>query len=1316
MLSAKGQEGRAGCPRSQTQTVAASRQSAANFSNYGEECEKECGALPRRRYEGILALVLFFLLICNFCASAQPTPPPVSIFRSYVNDIPNEPLVTVTVSGASNVSCLTIEEDLPGLATAVSVSGDGVWLPSLGVIRWGPYFNTVATNVSYRLTGLAGNYPVNGGSWMDGEWYFSPGVTMVSVLPPAPGPVLSPPPQLPAPIFVPASGSAIPVDVLLGFGGWDFTLLDDTWAGGTRTNQNLPQQSAWFISGSSTNMSASTNALTFWNGTNAVVGLTYFTQNATTPVTLGVGDTLKATLNLVLTGVVAPNTGQGFRVGLFDFADSTLSPTRVAADGFNQLSQGNGVQGYSMSQVMGTGLETSTPLYVRVRTNLVSASLQGTTSDFSALSGSMVSNNFPGFTSGRPYVLTLTLNRTAANSIVFSASWLDTVTGGTLSDSGTDNAATNFRFDGLAIRSQTAASSATNITLSELRIDYTPQATNGEAVTTNAVIYYTLDGSLPTTNSPIYTNAIKLTSASTVRAVAFENGWMPSVAAVAYYGPQATPINAQVARSVNTSSPTAPVVSFTLVPGTNASCEAVMETLPSGLAAINMTAGGIYIASNNMVIWGPFFGTNTQSLSYQAVGQPGTYPVQATWSVDGVGAVAPATNIVVASVFSNGVPTAPSQVTAPFFTPASGSNVPVNVTITCATPGAAVYYTTDGTLPTQTSTLYSGPVHLAFASTVRAVAFTNGWTPSVASVAYYGPPPAAANAQVTRSVNTSFPGAPVVTFSIAPGTGASCVAVTETLPPGLAAASVSAGGNYIAGNNMIVWGPFFGTTPQVLSYVAVGQPGTYPVQAAWSVDGVGGGESETTNVVVASPFPTAPPQVAVPELTSTSGGILPANVTISCATPGAAIYYTTNGTLPTTNSTRYTGPLTFSTPTTLRVVAVEAGYVSSASAVGYYVVAPPTNNSLSLVRSILGNGTVLPSVTLTATPQGKVSCYAVTEMLVPGLTPSGLAADAVWNPTNNTIQWGPYMDGQARSLTYQLSGPSGNFPLAGQGSFDGNSATATGTPAAVLNPAYIAEPTNYESCTSEPISYAVDINPAPGIITVDTASGTVNWGDGTQSSVMLPVMTLQHLYSSSGTYTITLSASWTGYTATLAAEGNGTKTDTVEIYSSCGKPVIAAQPQPTNQVVLAGTTPEITVGVTSDYPLFYQWYFNQTNPIVSPTTSATLTLPYVTVSESGSYSVVVTNAYGSVTSSVATLTVVSNLVNGMARNANGSFTLNFAGLPNTESRIWATTNLTPPISWEAIFTNTATGAGGTLQFTDTNAINFPARFYLISTP
>jgi hypothetical protein len=274
----------------------------------------------------------------------------------------------------------------------------------------------------------------------------------------------------------------------------------------------------------------------------------------------------------------------------------------------------------------------------------------------------------------------------------------------------------------------------------------------------------------------------------------------------------------------------------------------------------------------------------------------------------------------------------------------------------------------------------------------------------------------------------------------------------------------------------------------------------------------------------------------------------------------------------------------------------------------------------------------------------------------------------------------------------------------------------TGATSVTFNPAYIGVPnTNYASCVTGPLTYDVDIEPAPGVITVDTASGTVAWGDGTQSAVTQPVMTLQHLYAVSGIYTITLTAAWTGHTATVTAAGNGTKTDTVQVFSSCN-PVITSQPSPSHQVVLVGGTAQFNVEATSFFPMSYQWYFNQTNPVVSPPTFATLTIPNVTIYAAGSYSVVVSNAYGSTNSAVATLTVVTPLVTSVVRNANGSVTLNFEGLPDTTTRIWAATNLSSPTFWQPIFTNNSTGANGTWQFTDTNAIDFPERFYYFTTP
>jgi len=80
-------------------------------------------------------------------------------------------------------------------------------------------------------------------------------------------------------------------------------------------------------------------------------------------------------------------------------------------------------------------------------------------------------------------------------------------------------------------------------------------------------------------------------------------------------------------------------------------------------------------------------------------------------------------------------------------------------------------------------------------------------------------------------------------------------------------------------------------------------------------------------------------------------------------------------------------------------------------------------------------------------------------------------------------------------------------------------------------------------------------------------------------------------------------------------------------------PSITGQPQPV--AVDAGDNASFSVTATSAAPLGYQWSLNGTN--ISGATASSLTITNVRQSDLGSYSVVVTNTFGSVTSSNAML-------------------------------------------------------------------------------
>ena len=170
--------------------------------------------------------------------------------------------------------------------------------------------------------------------------------------------------------------------------------------------------------------------------------------------------------------------------------------------------------------------------------------------------------------------------------------------------------------------------------------------------------------------------------------------------------------------------------------------------------------------------------------------------------------------------------------------------------------------------------------------------------------------------QATQTITFTAPASPV-TYGVSPIAlvatgGASGNAVTF---------SIVSGPGTISGSTLTITGA--GTV-----VVAANQAGNANYAAATQVT-----QSIVVNVIGVAATPTYSPVAGTYTTVQT--------VTISDATAGATIYYTTNGTTPTTSSTVYSGAITISATETLEAIATDTGYSSSAVATAAYTIANP---------------------------------------------------------------------------------------------------------------------------------------------------------------------------------------------------------------------------------------------------------------------------------------------------------------------------------------------------------------------------------------
>ena len=373
--------------------------------------------------------------------------------------------------------------------------------------------------------------------------------------------------------------------------------------------------------------------------------------------------------------------------------------------------------------------------------------------------------------------------------------------------------------------------------------------------TVGATIYYTTDGTEPTTSSKRYIEPISISETTTVKAFAVKEGYENSTVATAAY------------------TKTRPVLTPTLSPASG-----------TFSGSISVTISGEEGATIYYTIDG------TEPTKESALYKESIILSEPT----SIKAIADKTGMTESQVATG---TYNFYLPAPTFSVVSGTyNTVQNVEINCTAEGAKIYYTTDGTEPTSSSTEYTTAVTIDKTKTIKAIAVKEGWeNSSIVEAEYtlkvpaitYTPDPSNQfdeSATVTLTCN----GATIYyTIDSTDPTNESTPytnSITVTKTTNIKAIAVRDGWE---DSDMIdLW---------YKKFITVGEPVFNPDNNQALL--------ETTAIEITCTVPNQEDQVYTP-----------------------TIYYTLDGTTPTTESIKYTGPITISGPTTIKAFGMVNDY------------------------------------------------------------------------------------------------------------------------------------------------------------------------------------------------------------------------------------------------------------------------------------------------------------------------------------------------------------------------------------------------------
>ncbi len=538
----------------------------------------------------------------------------------------------------------------------------------------------------------------------------------------------------------------------------------------------------------------------------------------------------------------------------------------------------------------------------------------------------------------------------------------------------------------ITIEEIVAASAPATPTFSVAAGEYTEvKSVELSCETDGATIYYTTDGSTPDNTSTEYAGAITVDEDMTIKAIAFKDELYSATATAAYV--INLPVSEEIQKTWNlaidetaTASEneltwTATYVSMSFAKA-NASTNAnnyypstPNQTYTSTRAyknsVITITPNGKQITSIVFEATSSGYATalkNSAWTNATAVAANTTITVTPTNGKNAISAVIGGT-CGFTSVQVNYEAISATAPADPTFSVAAGEYTEVkSVELSCETDGATIYYTTDGSTPDNTSTEYTAAITVDENMTIKAIAYLGEEASGVAEAAYVINLPVSEEDQKTWDLSideTATASADALTWT--------ATYVDMSVTSGTAAAN-----NYYPGTSGKSYtstrfynGATLTITPngKQITSIVIETDGATPFKNATWTNGTATNVDKTVTITVTSPgavtavfqanatafsvqvnYTAIDPTFPVAPVLTPAAGTYNAvqTVEITCETDGATIYYTTDGTAPSSTSTEYTGAITVDEDMTIQAVAINGEKVGPIVTAAYKINLPLT--------------------------------------------------------------------------------------------------------------------------------------------------------------------------------------------------------------------------------------------------------------------------------------------------------------------------------------------------------------------------------------